>query len=62
MEEKLNYIHELIKEIYPEAVRVDISVNSSGIEVYPQYRTNIDGYSMQTITGQWIKGTKYKVA
>lgn len=55
MEEKINEIHESIKELYPEAVSVKVFVNSKGIEVTPNYRTNADGYSMKTITGKWIK-------
>jgi len=55
VEEKINYIHELIKEIYSDAISVRIFVNNQGIEVNPQYRTNVNGYSMQTINGKWIK-------
>ena len=58
MEEKINYIHELIKELYPEAVAVRIFVNSQGIEVTPEYRTNVKDYSMQNINGEWIKRVK----
>jgi len=60
MEEKINYIHELIKEIYSEAVAVRILVTNSGIEVNPEYRTNLNGYSMQNINGEWIKSNTYK--
>ena len=58
MEEKINYIHELIKEIYPEAVAVRIFVNYQGIEVTPEYKTNISGYTMQNINEDWIKSTR----
>ena len=58
MEEKINYVHELIKELYPEAVAVRIFVNSQGIEVTPEYRTNAKDYSMQNINGEWIKRVK----
>ncbi len=58
MEEKINYVHELIKELYPEAVAVRIFVNSQGIEVTPEYKTNIKDYSMQNINGEWIKRVK----
>jgi len=58
MEEKINYIHELIKEIYGEAVAVRIFVNCQGIEVTPEYKTNATGYTMQNINGDWIKSIK----
>ena len=51
----------MIKEIYPEAVSVKILVNSEGIEVNPEYRTNIRGYTMKNICGEWIKGIFYHV-
>jgi len=58
MEEKINHIHELIKEIYGEAVAVRIFVSNRNIEVYPEYRTNVNGYSMQNINGDWVKSIK----
>ena len=54
MESKINQLHEMIKELFPDADSVKICVNSQGIEVHPNYRTNISGYSMRTITGKWI--------
>lgn len=57
MEEKINYIHELIKEVYGEAIAVKILVTYEGIEVSPEYRTNLKGKSMMNINGKWIKGT-----
>jgi hypothetical protein len=55
MEEKIDKIHQLIKEIFEETTAVRIFVNSTGIEVSPEYRTNTSGYSMQNITGEWVK-------
>jgi hypothetical protein len=55
IEDKINYIHELIKEIFGEAVRVDISVTNEDIRVTPEYRTNLNSYAMKTINGQWVK-------
>lgn len=55
MEDQINQIHETIKNLYPEAVSVNIFVNSQGIEVTPEFRTNVSGCSMQTITGKWVK-------
>lgn len=51
-------IHELyvqIRELFPDAVRVDIVVDSSGITVTPRYMTDLKGFSMQNIRGEWIK-------
>lgn len=57
-EDKIMEMHELIKELFPDAVSVKVFVNSQGIEVEPQFKTNISGYSMQTITGQWVSKNK----
>ncbi len=54
MEEQINKIHEIIKELYHGAVSVNIFVSRQGIEVNPVYKTNISGYSMQDINGNWI--------
>ncbi|MDQ0174451.1 hypothetical protein [Bacillus chungangensis] len=54
MEKKVRTLHEMIKSNFPDAVAVRIFVNSEGIEVSPEYRTNADGYSMQKINGHWI--------
>lgn len=54
-EEKIAELHERIKELFPDAVAVKVFVNSQGIEVKPEFRTNIDGYSMKTITGEWVQ-------
>ncbi len=58
MKEKLNQIHEIIKELYPDAVSVTVFVNNEGLEVSPKYRANLTKYSMETITGNWINRTK----
>lgn len=58
MEEKINKVHELIKEICPDAVVVRIFVNSQGIDFNPEYKTNVKDFSMQTITGRWVKKGK----
>lgn len=55
LEERINQIHELIKETFPDAVAVKVFVNAQGIEVNPEYRTNLAYFSMQTITGNWVK-------
>lgn len=55
MEEQINKIHEIIKNLYPSAASVNVLINSKGIEVIPVYKTNISGYSMQNISGDWIK-------
>lgn len=58
MEETINQIHNMIKETFPEAVSVNIFVNSQGIDVKPVYLTNIKGHSMRNINGEWVKCSK----
>jgi len=58
MEEKINEIHQMIKDAYPDAVSVKIFVNSDGIEVDPKFRTNLNNFSMKTITGKWVKKSR----
>ena len=58
MEEKINQLHQLIKEIYPDAVFVEVIVNSNGIEVNTKFKTNISDFTMQNISGGWIKRIK----
>ena len=55
MEDKLDKLHKMIKEIFSEAVIVRIAVTEDGIEVTPEYRTNTKNYSMRNICGNWIK-------
>lgn len=58
MEEKIDKIHQLIKEVFPDAILVEVIVNTNGIEVKPRFRTNVSEYTMQTITGKWINRVK----
>lgn len=53
MENKINEVHELIKEICPDAVAIKIFANAQGITFNPEYKTNLKDYSMRTITGEW---------
>lgn len=54
MEKKINEIHEMIKELFPEAVAVHVFVNSEGIDVKPTYKTDLTTYSMRRIDGKWV--------
>ena len=56
IEEALHAIRETIISMYPEAVSVDISVTAEGISATPTFRTDIKGYTMQNISGKWVKG------
>ena len=53
--ESIELIHDLVKEYYGDNVAVTIFINSEGIKVSPEYRTNMSGYSMKTIDGKWVK-------
>lgn len=55
MEERMNQIHELIKGLYPKAVTVKIFANNEGIVFTPEYRTNVKGYGVKNIIGEWVK-------
>ncbi len=55
VEERIGTLHFIIKEMFPDAVSVNILVNGEGIDVTPNFKTNTIGYSMKTITGRWIK-------
>ncbi len=54
IEAKIQKLHEQIKNIFPDAVSVEIFVNDNGITVRPDYRTNLT-YSMKNISGEWVK-------
>lgn len=60
MEERIQELHRLILEMFPDAVAVRVLVNSQGIKVEPEFRANPDGYSMRTITGRWLAKGKSK--
>jgi len=55
IEERISTIHYTLKDMFPEATSVNVFVNSEGINVTPIYRTNISGYSMRNVSGNWIK-------
>jgi hypothetical protein len=55
VEERISTLHYCIKELFPDAVSVNIHVTSEGISVFPEFRTNISGYTMKNISGKWIK-------
>jgi len=55
MEEKIQKLHEIILEMFPDAALVSIEVNSDGIEVNARYRTNLMEICMKNIHGKWIK-------
>lgn len=55
MDNKIKLLDEIIKEMYPDAVCVSIFVNYQEIEVVPRYITELDGISMKTLSGKWVK-------
>lgn len=58
MEEKIGKLHEMIKEIFPDAVSVKVFANCEGIDVTPDYKTNLADYAMRNISGEWVKRRK----
>lgn len=55
MEDRIQTIHFILKELFPDAVSVNVLVSSRGIEVIPTFKTNLCDCSMKTITGKWTK-------
>jgi hypothetical protein len=55
MEDKVQTLHYLIKEMFPDAVSVEVFVNSEGIDVTPVFKTNLVNKSIKNISGNWIK-------
>lgn len=50
------YFASLLREAqrrFPDAVRVNICVTAHEVTVTPEYRGELDGYTMQTMGGQW---------
>jgi len=57
MEAEIQKLHEQIRNIFPDAVKVEIIVDTDGIIVNPSYRTDLT-YSMMNICGEWVKKRK----
>ena len=55
IEEKIDEVHSILKELFPNAVAINIRVTYEGINASPEYRTNAKGYSMRTVKGDWIR-------
>lgn len=55
VEERMSAIHYTLKDMFPEAISVSVFVNSEGIDITPAYKTNVSGYSMKNISGNWVK-------
>jgi hypothetical protein len=55
IEERISTIQFILKEMFPEAESVTVFVNCEGIQVKPEFRTNIVDCSRQNISGNWIK-------
>ena len=53
-ETKLNEIHEIVKDLYADMVRVDIGITAYGLEISTQNNHNIKDYSMKRIGGDWV--------
>ena len=51
----LDEIYKLIKSTYGNCTSVNIVVNCDGLTCNTSARSNISGYSMRTIDGNWIK-------
>lgn len=50
------YFAELLRDAqkrFPGAVCVDIRITGHEVTVTPEYRGELDGYTMQTVGGQW---------
>jgi hypothetical protein len=54
-ERKMNNIHNAIREIYGDNVRVEIVVTYDCMEVTTDDRINLRDYSMRRINGEWVE-------
>ena len=54
-ERKMNAIHNAIRELYGENVRVEIAVTYDCMEVTTHDRINLRDYSMRRINGEWVE-------
>lgn len=54
VEEKIQELHKQIIDLFPDAVGVEIFVNSYEISVEPSYKTDLKNVSMQTLSGKWV--------
>lgn len=54
MENKIQHLHELIKEAFPTPTLIQINVTSEGITIDVEYRANLDGFSMKNTSGAWV--------
>ena len=54
-ERKMNNIHNAIREIYGDNVRVEIAVTYDCMEVTTYDRINLRDYSMRRINGEWVE-------
>jgi hypothetical protein len=55
IEDRLHEIREEMISLYPEAVRIDVSITEEEIEAIPRYRTDVSGYAMRNVKGGWVK-------
>jgi hypothetical protein len=54
-ERKMNDIHNKIRELFGENVRVEIVVTYDCMEVATHDRINLRDYSMRRINGEWVE-------
>jgi hypothetical protein len=55
IEDSLHGIRELLVQMYPEAVRIDVAVTAGEITATPIYKTDLSEYTMQNVSGKWVK-------
>lgn len=55
IEERISTVHFILKDMFPEAISIQVLVNSEGIGVSPNYKTNVSGFSIKNVSGNWIK-------
>lgn len=53
MNDLMSTIKHMMLEHFPDAVCVEIFVNSDGVEIKPKYKGELSEYSMKTISGNW---------
>jgi hypothetical protein len=55
IQQTVDAIYSLVKRAWGNAAAVKIFVNAEGITVEPRIRSEISGFTMRNIGGDWIK-------
>lgn len=55
VESQLSTVRYILCKLFPEAVSINVFIDSDGIQVDPCFRTNLKDTSMRNVSGDWVK-------